>query len=116
MIIHNFDVPKGQDCTVTITIVTDAALTLTTANITSWTARLELRATWGITTVSFSTTTVSVDNTAKTLSFTIAKADTQDLATGRYVWSVRRTNAGSEKALAGGNFNLTAPPPFGKVA
>lgn len=113
----DFTRAKGQDFTLSVPLVTGQAGNYEpiTDTITSWTWILEIRQTWGATTTVYSSTAGTNDNTAKTVTFSIAKADTQDLASRRYEYQVRQTNSGAETLWAFGDFVLGPPPPSGKT-
>ena len=112
------DVEKGQDLTFPLALVTGAtvaAYVAITDNITTWTWIMEIRQTWGATATVYSNTAPSVNNTTKTVTFTIAKADTQDVECRKYSWQIRRTNSGSEAVWGKGDISFVPPPPAGKT-
>jgi hypothetical protein len=94
---------RGEDITLTVTV--------TDENIAGWGLAFSVAKGYGQTAV-FTKTTAALEGIVRTdeangeFEVTIADIDTDALATGNYVWDVKRTDAGQEAVLAYGQLNL----------
>ena len=85
---------RGEDITLTFTMTPPT-------DITGWTTTFTVRNTLGGTS-QFTRTPTITDAKRGVFTVAILKANTTSLAVGRYVWDVRRTDAGSNTTLAEG--------------
>ncbi len=91
---------RGEDVTVDFQMTPPV-------DVTGWTIRFTLSDTLGGTAQSgFPLTASIVNGPAGRFRVAIASALTASLAVGRYVWDVRRTDAGSKATLADGYLDL----------
>jgi len=99
---QDMDVFKGTDVPVIVTI------TNATTSIATWTFAFTVRRRAGdsATPIFTKTTGFVINDTDKTVSFTIADELTNSVRIRQYYWDLKRTDTDNEKIVASGNFNL----------
>jgi len=94
---------RGEDIILTVTV--------TDENIAGWSLSFSVAKGYGQT-AAFTKTTAALGGIVRTdeangeFEVTITDTDTDSLATGNYVWDVKRTDAGQEVVLAYGQLSL----------
>lgn len=104
MITTDLTCPRGAAKRIELSVKTAAGAD---ENITGWTVVLEFLAAWSSTPLASVSATIT-DGPAGECYATLTSAQT-NVAPGKYVWTMSRTDSGSEDVLASGQFRVLSP-------